>query len=119
MTIKSQKLNHYKDLESLGAEDGATAYRTLCRIEKDTSWLTTKMCNENVDEEFADKFAERIHKRVARVFGGNEPKGFFINYDPRGYALKIKSEVNEIEGVRIIGYTDWGGYGILAPEISE
>ena len=39
----------------------------------------------------------------------------FVNRDPRGYALKIKSEWVREKGAAI--HQDWGGYGIIAPEI--
>ncbi len=39
----------------------------------------------------------------------------FINRDPRGYALKIREEA--VMGMRI--HRDWGGYGIIAPEIGR
>ena len=37
-----------------------------------------------------------------------------INFDPRGYALKIKGEY--LIDVKL--YRDWGGYGSVAPEFS-
>jgi hypothetical protein len=36
----------------------------------------------------------------------------WLNQDPRGYALKIDLK----EGERL--HTDWGGYGIIAPDLS-
>jgi hypothetical protein len=118
---------HVKELESLGAEDGIEAYNTLLRIEKRAHKLAEDMCNFNIPEEIQEKRSEAIHKQVSKVFGGVSPKGFFINYDPRGYALKIKEEDNrfiilphfageEVQYKRIISYCDWGNYGILAPE---
>lgn len=44
-------------------------------------------------------------------------KAVFINGDPRGYALKIKSEYVEKHSLKID--TDWGGYGLIAPEITK
>lgn len=38
---------------------------------------------------------------------------FFVNTDPRGYALKITLHYNEGNGI----YFDWGHYGIICPEI--
>jgi hypothetical protein len=45
---------------------------------------------------------------------------FHINYDARGYALKIDNSImKELfdKGIRL--YSDFGGYGILAPEFEE
>lgn len=42
----------------------------------------------------------------------------FLNKDARGYALKINDEwMREHPDVRL--HSDWGGYGILAPEIDK
>ena len=57
--------------------------------------LTEVMTEWFVDE---DKFREQ----------------FFINTDPRGYALKLN--ITAIEQAKYDIYRDWGGYGILAPE---
>ena len=68
---------------------------------------------------------DKIRAEVTKVFGGKLPIGFVINGDPRGYSLKIKEEQNRIfvnsddgknHDQKVINYTDWGGYGILAPE---
>jgi hypothetical protein len=37
----------------------------------------------------------------------------YCNGDPRGYALKIDLQVGEEL------HRDWGGYGIIAPDLSE
>lgn len=51
---------------------------------------------------------------------GKLPPGFFVNGDARGYALKIDNDNPEgkalIDAVKL--HTDWGGYGILSPEIT-
>jgi hypothetical protein len=113
---------HAKELESLGAEDGIEAYNTLLRIEKRAHKLAEDMCNFDIPEEIQEKRAGAIYKQVLKVFGGEHPKGFFINYDPRGYALKIKEEDNKVwddipnDNQKFISYCDWGNYGILAPE---
>jgi hypothetical protein len=41
----------------------------------------------------------------------------FHNGDPRGYALKIREEYVREHALDI--HRDWGGYGILAPDLSE
>jgi hypothetical protein len=52
---------------------------------------------------------------LVKILGDKAKKIVFINFDPRGCALKIKSEA--VEGVKI--YKDWGGNGIIAPDLSE
>lgn len=46
-----------------------------------------------------------------------EMKGFFIDTDPRGYALKINLDKAPDEYKTIGLQTDWGGYALLAPVI--
>ena len=62
---------------------------------------------------------ERI-RTVVKTALGTLPPGFFVNSDPRGYALKIDNENREgqalIEACRL--HTDMGGYGILSPLIT-
>lgn len=41
----------------------------------------------------------------------------FVNLDPRGYALKINDEWMRANNVRL--HSDFGGYGILAPDLTE
>lgn len=116
---------HCQDLENLGAEDGVEAYNKLISLEKRAHKLAEDDCNFGVPEEEYDKRAERIKSQVAKIFGGKLPMGFFINGDPRGFALKIKVEQNRIfvnsddgknHDEKVIHYTDFGGYGILAPD---
>jgi hypothetical protein len=49
----------------------------------------------------------------------NNPKGrvpVFVNLDPRGYALKIDEAWMRKHNPALS--RDWGGYGLLAPEIN-
>lgn len=41
----------------------------------------------------------------------------FLNRDPRGYSLKIESEWTKEHAPEL--YQDWGGYGIIAPDLTE
>jgi hypothetical protein len=41
----------------------------------------------------------------------------YVNRDARGYALKIKDEW--MRDNRVTLYSDWGGYGIIAPDLIE
>lgn len=92
-------------------------YKKLCRIEKRVNRLFTADCNgtSNLTEEEEDKRDGKILQSVNKLV---KIPGIFLNGDPRGYSLKIKpetvSELNEKHKINI--YTDWGGYGILAPE---
>ena len=101
------------------AHAGSTAY---CNGEKTTVCYKTitKVFDFRADENAWDCFSNYINSAVRAVFGGVLIPAFFVNGDPRGYALKIDNEKPEgralIEAVKM--HTDWGGYGILSPEIT-
>lgn len=67
-------------------------------------------CTEDGEYPESEKKLDKIREEVKKLFKGNL-KGFFINYDARGYALKIKAE-------KCAMGQDWGGYYILSPEIN-
>lgn len=102
------KSNQFAALESLRDTrctlSGAEIYRKLRRIEGRASKYATDDCN---GDSVPENWRERIEKAVAEVFL-RTPDGFFVNGDPRGYALKLEKAP---EGMQ----TDWGRYGLLAP----
>lgn len=108
-------IRHCQELEKLGAEDGVEAYNKLLSLENRAHKIAENDCNYGIEEELYEKQMDKIRDAVSKIFG-KLPDGFFINGDPRGYALKIGVEVNGEVGQRVISCTDWGGYGILAPE---
>lgn len=112
-----QFLRHCKALQELAGipvavvpVDGIAIYTKLRRLELKAHRLTTLACNEpDIDTD-----TSKIEKSVLKLFP-NGLKGFFVNGDPRGYALKLKNrdEQNKLpEGLS----QDWGSYGLLAPE---
>lgn len=108
---------HHKALESLNKgkpQSGLQLWRKLRRIESEASSFAVAMCNTGRSDEQVEAMDERIRGRIERTLG-KLPVGFFFNKDPRGYALKIDNEVAEIPAGM---HKDWGGYGILAPEIN-
>ena len=95
------------------------AYKRLRRVERETNRATVAHCEvPNFDWE---KARENAEFKVKRIFGGKLPPGFFVDGDPRGYALKIDGG-QSYEGDFHPEYIpeglhkDFGGYGILAPE---
>lgn len=120
---KERLSRHYEALDRLYlAMNGRRHTRpttlscTLLRLEQEASRYTTAYCNGEIDEQTVDKELERIEAYVAHAFGG-KLHGFFINRDPRGYALKISDEVMRNEYAEVGLERDWGGYGLLAPRI--
>lgn len=69
-------------------------------------------------------FTAIILSRVARILGEEdcERAGVHVNGDARGYALKTSSEWARSWNYSRAGlpqiHTDWGGYGILAPDLT-
>jgi hypothetical protein len=67
-------------------------------------------CNEEGEYPESEKKLDKIRAEVQKLFK-DKLNGFFINYDSRGFALKIKAENCPLS-------TDWGGYYILSPQIN-
>ena len=99
--------------------------KTLRRMEAKAQEIALRLCNGpefpgGYDE--VDALTGAILEKVNAILGntGKNPVPVFVNRDPRGYALKISSEWTfaycQQTGRRI--YSDWGGYGIIAPEIT-
>ena len=91
----------------------------LLQIERIAHKAATDYCNGDIDTDVFDRISEVQTANVQLLFKGNL-KGFFINGDARGYALKISDELFRANGIyENIGLQkDWGGYGLLAPEIT-
>ena len=84
--------------------------KKLHRMETKAHRLATEMCSYDVDQESHDRALDRIENRVNDLLG-NGPT-VFVNRDPRGYALKIRSK----NAKNLDIHKDWGGYGIICPE---
>ena len=87
-------------------------FEILLKAEREAHRRTTKECNEAISDEESEKWHENFIKRLTKKLCVEKmPDGFFVNYDPRGYALKMKEKTFP-QGL----WTDFGGYGILAPD---
>lgn len=101
-------------------------FRQLRLLENRAHKITLALCNDSeTDEAQTDKKMAEIRNKVQALFGGKLPKNFGINYDPRGYALKLKPPTNE-KGIdtgepaspfRL--QKDWGENQLLAPDFNE
>jgi hypothetical protein len=118
-----QFFRHVCNLQTLAGlannyNDALNLYKKLHRIEARCNRLFTNECNgtSNLTVEQEEKRDARILQQVKDLLPGL--KTIFLNGDPRGYALKIKPEeqieLRENKGINL--YSDFGGYGILAPE---
>lgn len=96
--------------------------KKLRRLEAKASKITTDYCNGDFDDgengEKLDAALDPILAKVNAILGnmGKNPVPVFINRDPRGYALKIEDVWMHNKQPRL--WRDFGGYGIIAPEIT-
>lgn len=97
--------------------NGESIYLQLRKIEKKLTKLHEKACDIPVAEITIDKAHDIATLEIKRIFNV-VPKGLYINTDPRGYALKIDDEVFKSNYQGISLETDWGGYGLLAPDLN-
>ena len=117
--------------------------KKLRKLENKAHEITTQLCNGYPDEspkqaEFLTLKLEEelinIEDKVKALLGSAQLKadnewenqfskinGIFINGDPRGYALKLGDDT--VKHFRELGlefpHKDWGGYGILAPDLTS
>ena len=114
---------HGKDLNEIFASglEPVTLCKKLRRLELQATELTTDQCNTGTDHE---EKLNIILGKVRRWLFDNKSnyncklyEAIFINGDPRGYALKIDDQYVRDHNLQI--HRDWGGYGILAPDLSE
>ena len=89
--------------------------KTLHRVESRLHRLAEKACNEGISDEASDTLEASTLDRLDSILGFKALGiPIVINWDPRGYSLKIESEYVKDKGLEI--RRDWGGYGILSPE---
>ena len=121
--IRQEKLQaHYKSLEKLAKKcgvknpDGKKISVKLLKLENRTHKATEQSCNGEIPEIEFDIIEKNVMFEIDNIFNNNL-KGFFVNGDPRGYALKIDDEVFKNEYSDCGLERDWGGYGLLSPSI--
>lgn len=94
--------------------------KKLRRLENKASQLTTMACNGEVEMglEYEAKL-QSILNSVNKILTNTHLDTYvpiFINQDSRGYALKIKDSY--VRENNLVIDRDWGGYGIIAPDLS-
>lgn len=114
--VIKQRAEHHAALKAMLPADstmsGVECWRKLRKLESRAAKLALQMCNgPEVDEDEKERIDAAVTAGVEKIFGRPLP-GFFINHDPRGYALKL-----EAGSVPFKLHQDWGGYQILAPLI--
>lgn len=96
--------------------DPVALCKKLRRVETAASRWNVDCCNwrdPSIEEQEAND--AKIYKRVHAILGTTE--GIVYNKDPRGYALKIDDAAMRANDYQL--HRDWGGYGIIAPDLTE
>jgi hypothetical protein len=88
--------------------DPLTLCKRLRRIEVRANNAACAACNHQAGADAWERESEKASTDANRVLGTDR---VWVNGDPRGYALKIDLQPGEHL------HRDWGGYGIIAPEI--
>ena len=112
--------------------ENVTLCKKLFRLENKANHAATCLCNTNTlnllelnqytgynvhqaTEKEQNCFFDKIRNSVIKILGNKSKKMFFINFDPRGYSLKLR--VESVKECNI--YKDWGDFGIIAPDFNE
>ena len=78
-------------------------------------------CRTDADYDAWQKSLEHrsdlVRAAFERLFGTPLESPFFMNGDPRGYCLKVNVEYMRAQKIDLP--RDWGGYGLIAPDLTE
>jgi len=117
----SRILKHGHELLQLfpqcNQKDPLKLCKALRRYESKASYHSEQHCSVNDERHILE--CGKIFATVALLLGPCSIEGakVILNLDPRGYALKIEFTP---ESSRPTGlYSDMGGYGILAPDLTN
>ena len=123
-TKNHKKVQQYNEIRKHGLQlqaiypqtlalDPVALCKKLHRLEHEAHAIALRWCNgPEFDEGKREAMTERVIGKVEKLLG--DGPAVFLNGDARGYALKIDTE--DAKGLDI--HKDWGGFGIICPEIS-
>ena len=123
--IYERIISHGQNLLALFPEaterDPVQLCKKLRRIEGEAERAAIDYCNGVIDADAMDAAENAALAKLESLLGFTRAGvPVFINRDPRGYALKIEdSWVRGYTGKGGKIDTDWGGYGILAPDLTN
>jgi len=84
--------------------------KRLRKIEKVMRQACLAYCNGLMDIQTLENVEIKANEQLRKILGDASSQ-VVINTDPRGYSLKIDNPPHTI-------YRDFGGYGIVAPDLS-
>ena len=118
---------HGKRLQAIFPKTAGMEPIQLCkklrRIEVRMNHIAERECSDEafcleMGEDGVEKLVNKALASLDKLLGFSAAGvPVFVNMDPRGYALKIKSEY--VAEHNLVIHRDWGGYGIIAPEIGK
>jgi hypothetical protein len=124
---KADKAKMYQDIQKHGEKllkifpnakqkDPVKLCKSLRTYERKISAITLALCNGDPHLIDGDSQLDNLHNKVGALLKPSHARPFFINRDPRGYALKIQDTDSRIHSADL--HRDMGGYGILAPDFT-
>ena len=101
-------------------EKNEIMYKKLFSIENKAHRLAEDFCNYGYEsEEETEAIIDIILNKVDKLLNFKSQNiPVFFNGDPRGYALKIDDDYMRKNKIYPF-YSDWGGFGIIAPSFRE
>lgn len=91
--------------------------KKLRRLENKLDWINTQYCNGDITEDDQEALEYEVILKLRKVLNSKCNYPFYFNRDPRGYAIKLDDEWVRDNKIEI--YRDWGGYGIIAPDLTN
>lgn len=128
MTEKQRKImyekitSHGENLRKIfsfpSSQDMIPICKKLFSLENKANKIMVDYCNGLIDTDTVDYASEKIFNSCLHILNlaHNSPIAIAIqiNRDPRGYTLMIDTDYIKENNLHI--HTDFGGYGILAPD---
>jgi len=116
-------IEHGKDLKRVFNLDSSIDEIKLCKalfkIENKAHSIATHFCNYYESEKETEKIIDNILNKVDKLLNFKSQNiPVFFNGDPRGFTLKIEDSYMKENKIYPF-YSDWGGYGIIAPSFRE
>jgi len=103
-------------------KDPVKLCKALRRIETQGHTLAERECNGSLPYDGPGSWetvSGSLVARAVRILGPLAAGVVFGNGDPRGYFLKIEDAAMRVTFHNSTLHRDWGGYGILAPDLTE
>ena len=98
-------------------DDPVKLCKKIRSLELKAERIALDYANGLTETDQAHQQGDQILEKLDKILHFSDLKiPVFLNYDPRGYAFKIRDDYMRDHQLKL--YSDWGGYGILAPDLS-